>query len=591
MPHALEAPFALLQRVYASVFGVRDGWLEHASDASRIASLAIFLGVAGGLALLICERSLRGRAVAAFAGMAGLVLAFCLMTGGLEDVQIHIHRVAAFAGQLREGMPGLMLVDPVSGEGLPVFVFYSPLPYVLPILLDLAGLPAMFAYRLSLAAYFCLFALGLYRLTLAQARAADAAAAREPSFLAASLFLGCAYIAGIWAVRSAFAEIVVLCLVPWAVLLLREGGRWRLACILAAQMASHPIVFPQAFLATILLGLGLSDRPPLALLRRLVLPTIGALALSSPFWAPQVLWEPAIGGAAATPFQFRDSFFSWRGMLHPVDHHNLGPWFLLALLALLVQVVRHRRATGWRGAMLGLAFAASIAMQLEILRPLTLSLPFLERGQFIWRMMSLAALLGFGALLLGWRDIPRRTFRLLCCATAANLVVMVALLGGHKAALILAFAPDQAYRTDYPSYNTPAFHLGFGFSEFYPNYAALPETCPAIGAAPPEPVSYAAARGGVVVHGPILAMPRGPLRFVSYRLDDRPLLPAGRCGDDLVFGPLDGAGRFLVDEGRIALLFWVRLVVGFAIIAGAALAIGAGPRRSPGRDAMASPGA
>ena len=87
MLHALEAPLAHLQRVYVTVFGVREGWLEHASDASRIASLAIFLGVAGGLVLLICERSLRGRAVAAFAGMAGLVLAFCLMTGGLEDVQ------------------------------------------------------------------------------------------------------------------------------------------------------------------------------------------------------------------------------------------------------------------------------------------------------------------------------------------------------------------------------------------------------------------------------------------------------------------------------------------------------------------------
>ena len=102
MMHALGDPFGTLQRVYANVFGPRDGWLEHASDASRIASLAILLGVMGLLVLLACERSLRGRAVAAFACIAGIVLAFCLLLGGLEDTQIHIHRVASFAAQLRE---------------------------------------------------------------------------------------------------------------------------------------------------------------------------------------------------------------------------------------------------------------------------------------------------------------------------------------------------------------------------------------------------------------------------------------------------------------------------------------------------------
>jgi hypothetical protein len=581
MMHALGDPFGTLQRVYANVFGARGGWLEHASDASRIASLAILLGVMGLLVLLACERSLRGRAIAAFACIAGIVLAFCLLLGGLEDTQIHIHRVASFAAQLREGMPSLMLVDPVSGEALPVFVFYSPLPYILPILLDLAGLPAVLAYRLALAAYFCLFALGIHRLTMDRVRAADGQAPLEPAFLAAGLFLGCAYIAGIWAVRSAFAEIAVLCLVPWAVrLVLQEGAGWRLAFLLAAQMASHPIVFPQAFLATILLGLCLSEKPPLALIRRGILPTLAALVLSSPFWAPQVLWERAIGGAAATPFQFRDSFFSWRGMLSPVDHHNLGPWIFLALLCLLAQAVRRRRAIGWRGVLLAVAFLGAVSMQLEILRPVTMRLPFLERGQFIWRMMSLAALLGFGVLLLGARDAPRWPFRLLCCATAANLVVMVAVLGGHKMALALAFAPDSAYRTEYPKYNTPAYHLGFGFSEFYPNYASLPEACRPEGEAAAQPVSYAAARDGIVTGQPFLAMPRGPLRFVQYRFDGKPVLPAGHCGEALVFGPFDQAGRFEIDEGWITTLFWIRLLVGFAITAGAALALGAASRPS-----------
>lgn len=103
--------------------------------------LAVFatLLLAGTLATVVAV--LRGRAREAYwLGVALIVADFALSWG--DDTYTHVFRTAAVADQLRSGAPSLMLLDPASGEALPTFVYYSLLPYLLPVLLDLAGLPA-----------------------------------------------------------------------------------------------------------------------------------------------------------------------------------------------------------------------------------------------------------------------------------------------------------------------------------------------------------------------------------------------------------------------------------------------------------------
>jgi hypothetical protein len=52
---------------------------------------------------------------------------------------------AALAHRLRGGGGSPLLVDPTSGDAVPTFVFYSIVPYFLPVRLDPMGLPALFA--------------------------------------------------------------------------------------------------------------------------------------------------------------------------------------------------------------------------------------------------------------------------------------------------------------------------------------------------------------------------------------------------------------------------------------------------------------
>src|ERR1041384_4559455 len=103
--------------------------------------LGVFAAVLIVFTLAVVVSILRGRARTAYWWGVGLIVAdFCLSWG--DDSFNHTLRTAPLAHQGRPGGARQLLCDPVTGEALPVFVYYSLVPYLLPVLLDLAGLPA-----------------------------------------------------------------------------------------------------------------------------------------------------------------------------------------------------------------------------------------------------------------------------------------------------------------------------------------------------------------------------------------------------------------------------------------------------------------
>src|SRR5690242_10777885 len=61
-----------------------------------------------------------------------------------DDTYTHVYRIAALADQVESGMLSTFLLNPDTGEGVPTFVYYSLIPYLLPALLDVLGLPALY---------------------------------------------------------------------------------------------------------------------------------------------------------------------------------------------------------------------------------------------------------------------------------------------------------------------------------------------------------------------------------------------------------------------------------------------------------------
>ena len=105
----------------------------------------------------------RGNGSRAFGWVIALLLASLTFRFG-DDTGHHVYRIAVLAEQLRRGMPSLLVTNPVSGEVLPIFVYYSFVPYLPAVALDLAGFTAHVAFRLVMGLSLIVLALGLVRL-------------------------------------------------------------------------------------------------------------------------------------------------------------------------------------------------------------------------------------------------------------------------------------------------------------------------------------------------------------------------------------------------------------------------------------------
>src|SRR4029450_7922412 len=144
-----------------------------------------------------------------------------------------IYRFSAVRDQLRQGHLSLLLTD-ATGETLPIFVFYSFIPYLPAIALNLVGLSAHAALKVVLVGTFFVMALGLWRLV---ELASERGLSRNAGHLIAILFVSANYVHGVWLMRTAFAELSVYCLIPWVVVIVLRKDRVGLAGLLFLSIA------------------------------------------------------------------------------------------------------------------------------------------------------------------------------------------------------------------------------------------------------------------------------------------------------------------------------------------------------------------
>jgi hypothetical protein len=513
--------------------------------------LALLVGFVLAGVVLIWRHQARG---AFWCAVAAILAAFFFSWG--DDSFTHVYRTAALAEQIRSGTVSAFLLSPSSGEGVPTFVYYSHVPYLLPVLLALLGLPALYAFKIAMMAYFVVLARGLQVLVERSAPGLQ----REPrqrDYLIALMFLGANYVYSLWFARASMGEIWVYCLMPWVVAgaLPAASGRG-LALSLFLQICGHPIVMAQCLVAEVIVAYSLSGLTPLRLVRRGLVPAIAAVVLAAPFWLPQGLWQGVILGPKALPTTFADTFLSFADLMRFHHQRHIGIWLPLATI-LLVVVARARLSLQfWVPA---IAAVVVILLEWKPFYPVTRLIPTLDLSIFVWRLALPAAFLFMGALLVGWREAPRSSRGLPVLASLTLLGMVFALLqfpGGL--ADQLRWQDDRVALTEFEKLDGV-----WGIREYHPRYDGTPVECATPGA---RTVGYRDLLGGVAAQARFLRVPHGPVGLVDYAADGVRLEPRA-CGEELVLGPLPPTARVTVSETRMNRLTLLRAVGFVAAIA------------------------
>jgi hypothetical protein len=515
-----------------------------------LAALAVLFGLAAWFVA-------RGRAAAAYWCVAGIVLVQLIVSFG-EDIDLHVYRIVALAQQLRHGEPSLLLTSPATGEALPIFVYYSFLPYLLPVALNLAGLSAHAAFTVAMAAQFLVMVCGLR--ALAEQASSGNDGRRNAAYLALILFLTANYVYSLWIARAAFGETMVYCLVPWVTLALWRGRSsvW-VATLIALQAASHPVVFPYALGSSLVVAWCLSTATPRDMLRRTVPPLVAALVVTVPFWLPPPLWKDLVRGVLHLGPTFDETFLSIGQLFDRRYERNLGLALPIAFVIVVLGAGPRLPGRAW---LLIAAFAACLAVQTEYLRPIVMHIPLLPHTAYIWRLMLPTAFIGAAALLIGGSLLgPRLRLAVPTLTLLSMMSMAIVFIGSEPATIALLAKPsnDQTwFRHDDED------DQAYGRLDFTPNYATLP-THKTDGAV--QTVTFAALRTGVAVQAPYVLVPKAPVVLAQYEVDRSPVLPhATREG--IVLGPLPPGSIVSVSEGRFTILFALRIASLLLMMAG-----------------------
>lgn len=511
--------------------------------------LAVLLGFVAAAVALIWRRQAHG---AFWCAVAAIVGAYFFSWG--DDSFTHTYRIAALADQVRNGPVSAFLLSPSTGEGVPTFVYYSHVSYLLPVLLALVGLPALWAFKLSMMLYFVVMAAGVQAMVERSAPAKRDRGQLQRDYLVALLFLGANYVYSLWFARASLAEIWVYCLMPWVVAsaLSPITGRW-LAIFLFLQICGHPIVMAQCLVAEVIVAYSLSGLTPLQLVRRGLVPSIAAVVLSVPFWLPQGLWQGLILGPKALPASFEESFVTLLDLVRFHHVRTVGIWMPLATV-LVVVVARARLSLQfWVPAIVGFVL---ILLQARPFYPITRLIPTLDLSIFVWRLALPAAVLLLGALLVGWREVPRASRGLPALASLA-LLGMVFLMLQFPGGMMnhLSWQDDRVAITEFEQLDGV-----WGVSEYLPQYKGIAVECTTPDA---RRVSYRDLRNGVEARARYIRVPHGPVGLVDYEADGSELAPKA-CGDDLVLGPLLPTAHVAVLETRMNRLTLIR-AIGFIV--------------------------
>ena len=496
----------------------------------------------------------RGQPQRAFWCAVATILVDFVFSWG-DDTFTHIYRITALAEQVRHGALSQFLVNPATGETLPVFVYYNVLPYVIPTVLNLAGVPAFYAFKLVMCGHFVVMALGLQALISRTSAAGASPRQRDVDQLVAFLFVTANYVYCLWCTRGALAELWVYCLVPWVVnAALTPRGERSTTVLLFLQICGHPIVLLQSLIAEAVVAFSLSKMGPIELLRRGVVPALVAVVLAAPFWLPQFLWQDWILGPRGLPVPFSDSFLTFLEVINPRNTRTIGVWMPLALL-LLIAVARARLSVrAWVAIATCLAI---VALQTVYLYGLALRIPTLELSLFVWRLAFPAAFLGFGALLSGWREVTwpaRRGLAPIAILSTVCMMLVVFDIEPLHIATLSKGMDDHRALVDYDRGKGI-----WGVREFFPNYAKTPRSCDGVQGA--KTATFDALRGGLKADSPFLVVRHAPVGLVDYRVNGNTLQP-GTCEADLVLGSLPPGALVTVSETRVDRLLWIR-VLGF----------------------------
>lgn len=445
-----------------------------------------------------------------------------------DDATIHVGRIEALVAQLEAGRLSLFTVH--GDVTLPTYFYYSFVPYILPVALDLAGIAPAVAFKLFLVACFLVF-MGGFR-TLAIFDDEESRERRNGYMAALIVFMTANYICGLWCVRGAIAEIWVAMFMPWVIRSLQGNLRF-LMPLFFLQVCGHPVVLAQSLVGELGFVYAFGAFSARELLRR-ALPSLGgAIVLGAAFWLPQLLTKSLILGAAPL-LEFSNSFQSLRSLFHPTMLWSVG--LMLPGSILLLVALANRRLPRQCGIAAAL-FVGLVAMQSIRLRELVSLIPILNESHFVWRLMLPASTVGLALLLVSMRHVPQ--------ARVVSYVLLASAAISASLAISRTLTDPIRWRTDKSVINPV-----FGTAEFLPQYGHLPNRCEVDA----QQVSFAALGNGAPTS--FLRVHQAPL-LVDYRLAGGGSLIAGHCGDDLVLGPV--TGPIYIDQGHVTAVLLVRV--------------------------------
>src|SRR5579883_465768 len=483
----------------------------------------------------------------AFWWAAAIVVLNTVFSWG-DDSYTHVYRIVALADEFRHGRLGMLLTNPTTGQVLPVFVFYSSLPYLAPTLLNLLRVPAVVAFKLALVGQFLVMASGLQVLMDRTRTKVTFRSTANTDYLIGILFIEANYVYTLWNTRAALAELWVYSFIPWVVLaILRPRGGRALTGLLFVQACAHPIVLAQTLVCELIVPFGLSTLTLRELIRRCTGPLIVALLLAIPFWLPQFVWKDHILGPAALPVEFIGSFRTLLELMHARDFRSIGPWMPLALIICVVAARANLDRRFW---LLLAIFVVVLLTQWAGLSALVARTPVLNLSVFVWRLMLPASFLAFGALLAGWRQLPRPPTALLAPLALLSVLAMLWLSLTQAPSYFPKLAgagDDQRALVGYDPGNGI-----WGIREFLPNYANVPVDC--VSAADMQTAKYGQLREGLTADRSFVGVQDGPVGFVTYSAQEH------SCQGRLVLGPLKTGDVVRVSESLVDALFYVRMV-------------------------------
>jgi hypothetical protein len=541
----------------AKIFAYFDRFQAVAVVHPVLSALLVILTI--GPAILSVLSLRRGRPKAALWWAIVVVVVGVALSRG-DDSYTHVYRIVALSEQLRQGAPSLLLTNVLSGIALPTFLYYSALPYVLPVALNLLGLPALFAFDIASALMFVVMGFGLQSLIEKLDPPSGGGSKGTAGFLAALMFVAANYVYALWTMRASLGEFWVYALIPWAVNCALSARPARgLILVFFLQACSHPIVMAHSLLCEVPVVIGLARIGPVEATRRLLPPLVAAVVIAVPFWLPQALTQGLILGPAALPADFKDSFLPVLEFFDPKSNRNTGPWIPFAILAMIVVARGALTRATW---FLVASFAVLVALQSVYLERITIHIPTLELSLFVWRLMMPAAFLGFAALVSGWGEImPDRRLTLVVFAgmSVICMAILITLSGADYLPKVAAAEPDHEERV---AFDRDKENSIWGIREYLPNTSRLPQTCPAAGDM--AIATFGDLKAGVRADKPYIAIVSGPVGIVDYSVDGRALQPAA-CARNTVLGPVEPGATVRVSEAKLEWLLVVRGIEMFGV--------------------------